>query len=464
MKYSFRSSLCSIAACAALALPAAVHAQSAAADRILAAMQSSTATFEAGELLLQFRPEASADARRALIDALGAQSVRTLRTAADRSGNKPDLRVVRLAATADVKGTVRNLLADSRVAFAEPNWHARLLRDRVDPLYADGSLWGMYGDASPLQQNEFGSQAGEAWAQGKRCNKNIVVALVDTGVMITHEDLAKNIWTNPFDPVNGIDDDGNGYIDDVNGWDFRNGDARIFDNTEDNHGTHVSGTMAARGLNYRGVAGVCQRAQIINGKAFGTIFGIGRTGDIIEAIDYLTDLRTRHGIEIVASNHSWGSSVYTQAMFDAMERHTDAGILVVAAAGNSAQDNDQFGNYPSNFELDNLIAVAGLEKTGRMYSGSSYGATTVDIGAPAVDVFSTLPGAKVGGVYQSGYGAFTGTSMATPHVTGAALLFKSLHPGATAAQIKAGILGAAVATPSLDGKVLTNGRLDVSRF
>lgn len=464
MKYTFRSSLCSIAVCAALALPAAVQAQSTTSDRILAAMQNRSATFEAGELLLQFRPETSAEARAALIASLGADSVRTLRTAAERSGNKPDLRLVRLAAMADVKATVRALLADSRVAFAEPNWHARLTRDRVDALYADGSLWGMYGDASPLQQNEFGSQAAEAWAQGKRCNADMVVALVDTGVMTTHEDLAKNIWVNPFDPVNGIDDDGNGYIDDVNGWDFRNGDARIFDNTEDNHGTHVSGTMAARGLNYRGVAGVCHQAKIINGKAFGTIFGIGRTGDIIEAIDYLTDLRTRHGIEIVASNHSWGTSQYTQGLFDAVQRHTDAGILVVAAAGNSAQDNDQFDNYPSGLELDNIIAVAGLEKTGRMYSSSSYGATTVDIGAPAVDVVSTLPGAKVGGVYQSGYGAFTGTSMATPHVTGAALMFKSLNPGATAAQIKAGILGTAVVTPSLDGKVLTNGRLDVSRF
>ncbi len=455
-----------MAACAALTLLSSpwAMAQNAVADSILASMQDNRAAFEAGELLLQFRPDVAAHARQALISELGAASVRSLRTAADRSGSKPDLRLVRLPAHVDVKATVRALLADGRVAFAEPNWHARLMRERVDALYADGSLWGMYGDASPLQQNEFGSQAAEAWAKGQRCNKDTIVALVDTGVMTTHEDLAKNIWVNPFDAVNGVDDDGNGYVDDVNGWDFRKEDASVFDNTEDNHGTHVSGTMAARGLNYRGVAGVCHQAQIINGKAFGTIFGIGRTADIIEAIDYLTDLRTRHGIEIVASNHSWGTSAYTQGLFDAMQRHTDAGILVVAAAGNSANDNDQFANYPSGLDLDNVIAVAGLEKTGRMYNSSSYGATTVDIGAPAVDVVSTLPGTKVDGVYQSGYGAFTGTSMATPHVTGAALLYKSLNPGATAAQIKAAILGAAVATPSLDGKVLTNGRLDVSGF
>ena len=189
----------------------------------------------------------------------------------------------------------------------------------------------------------------------------------------------------------------------------------------------------------------------------------GTTANAIKAVDYFNDLKARHGLNIVATNNSWGGGGFSQGLQDAIGRANTAGILFVAAAGNSAYDNDTTASYPSNYPNANVIAVASITSTGALSSFSQWGKTTVDLGAPGSAIFSTVPKSVKGGLVSS-YASYSGTSMATPHVTGAAALYASARPGASAADIKAAILGSATPTPSLTDKVVTNGRLNVTGF
>jgi len=252
----------------------------------------------------------------------------------------------------------------------------------------------------------------------------------------------------------------------VYGWDFDGNNNTVFDGTQDDHGTHVAGTIGAAGGNGKGVAGVCWNVKLLNAKFLGRRGGT--TANAIKAVDYFTDLKTRHGLTLVATNNSWGGGGFSQALQDAIERANQAGILFIAAAGNGGADgigdsNDALPHYPSSYTNENIVAVASITSTGAKSSFSNYGATSVDIGAPGSSIWSTVPTSSKRTI-GSGYASYSGTSMATPHVTGAAALYASANPGATAAQIKAAILGSAVPTGSLSGKCVTGGRLDVSRF
>lgn len=347
------------------------------------------------------------------------------------------------------------------VEYAEPNYIYRHNATSDDTYYTDGSLWGMYGDAtSPA--NQYGSQAGEAWAAGKTGSDQVYIGIIDEGYMYSHDDLAANAGVNPGEIANnGVDDDGNGYVDDVYGWDFDGNDNSVFDGVDDDHGTHVAGTIGAVGGNNLGVAGVVWNVKMLGGKFLGRRGG--SLADAIKAVDYFTDLKQRHGINLVATSNSWGGGGFSQGLKDAIERANQAGILFIAAAGNDSNDNDASASYPSSYDNSNVIAVASITKTGGLSSFSSYGATSVDIGAPGSAILSCVPVRSKGNIV-SGYASYSGTSMATPHVSGAAALYASINPGATAEQIKNAILSAAVPTSSLNAKVLTNGRLDVGGF
>ena len=190
----------------------------------------------------------------------------------------------------------------------------------------------------------------------------------------------------------------------------------------------------------------------------------GTTANAVKAVDYFTDLKTRQGLNIAATSNSWGGGGFSQALSDAISRADAAGILFVAAAGNSTYNCDVTACFPANYNFPNVISVASITSTGAISSFSNYGAATVDIGAPGSGIWSTVPVSSRGKTVTAGYASYSGTSMATPHVTGAVALYAARNPLANAATIKEAILRAAIATPSLASKTFTNGRLNVAGF
>ena len=451
------------AAAIALTLGAApAWSQSAEADL---ARANAGPQFVPDEVLVQFRPGATATDKSSARGHAGAIGVEVITTPLMKQLGTGDLELMRLPPGMSVANAMARLNGHFAVEYSEPNWIYTHDATSNDAYYTNGSLWGMYGDAtSPA--NQYGSQAGEAWAGGKTCSSTVYVGIIDEGYMYTHEDLAANAGVNPREtPNNGVDDDGNGYVDDVYGWDFDGGNNSVFDGAGDDHGTHVAGTIGAVGGNGIGVAGVCWTVKLLNAKFLGNRGGT--TDNAIKAVDYFTDLKNR-GVNLVATNNSWGGGGYSQALKDAIDRAGTANILFIAAAGNGGSDgvgdnNDTTPHYPSSYASSNIIAVASITSSGAKSSFSNFGAGSVDLGAPGSAINSTVPKSVKGKVVPS-YASFSGTSMATPHVTGAAALYASTHPGATAAQTKAAILSSVVPTSSLTGKCVSGGRLNVSGF
>jgi subtilisin family serine protease len=429
------------------------------------------AAFAEGEILVQFAATASAAMRAQARGAVQGQALEVIQAKAMAQQAMGTLERVSLGRGMTVERAIAAIARRPGVVFAEPNWKLSTAAVSNDPYYTTSNrLWGMYGDDLPSASggagttNQFGSQAEKAWDAGFIGSKSVVVGIVDEGIDVNHPDLKDNIWVNPYDPLDGVDNDGNGYVDDVNGWDFYSNDNTVYDGTGDDHGTHVAGTVGGVGGNGSGVAGVSWNVTMISTKFLGADGGY--TSGAIKAIDYLTDLKTRHGVNVVASSNSWGGGGYSSALHSAIIRGAKAGILFVGAAGNNTSNNDATANYPSNYSTlqgtstttaasyEAVIAVAALTSTGGLASFSNYGSTTVDIAAPGAGINSTLPGGA--------YGAYSGTSMATPHVSGAVAVYAAAYPNATSAQVRQAILGSARPTASLAGLTVTGGRLDVA--
>lgn len=406
------------------------------------------APFVADELLVKFKDGVGESDRANVRAAVQATRAESLETDAMRGAGYRGLELLQVPA--NMSGALAMLQRNPMVEYAEPNWIYSHQADSNDPYFINGSLWGMYGDASS-PANEFGSQAAEAWSAGYTGLSTVYVGIIDEGVDFQHPDLNANVWTNAQDSVDGVDNDGNGFIDDIHGWDFNDNNNTVYDGSGDDHGTHVAGTIGAEGGNAVGVAGVNWNVKYISTKFLGA--NGGTTANAIKAVDYLTNLKSSQGLNIVATNNSWGGGGFSQGLLDAINRGGAANILFVAAAGNSGLNSDVSASYPAGYATDTVLSVAAISSTGGLASFSNYGATTVDIGAPGVGINSTLP--------NNSYGSYSGTSMATPHVTGAAALYASTHPGATAAQIKSAILSTATPTTSLTGKTVTGGRLNV---
>ena len=413
-----------------------------------------------GELLVQFKSGTTGNDKVGAYQRVNAEEVEIVLPANKRSDGRGDLVLIRHKSDYSAQAAASAFSNDPSVEFTEPNWIYTHQATSDDTYYTSGDIWGMYG-ASTSPSNKWGSNAAAAWADNKTGSKEVYVGIIDTGVQFSHKDLKGQVWTNPYDPADGVDNDGNGYKDDIHGWDFFNKDKTVYDGGKtgnvDDHGTHVAGTIGGIGGNGKGVVGVNWKVTIISAKFLGPKGGTN--AGAIKAIDYITDLKTRHGLNIVATNNSWGGGGFSQSMQDAIERANDADILFIAAAGNGGNDgigdnNDVVPNYPSNYPNANIIAVASITNTGSLSSFSNYGATTVDIGAPGSGIWSTTA--------FNTYSSYNGTSMATPHVTGAAALYASTHPGASAAQIKNALLSGAAATSSLKGKTVTGGRLDAN--
>lgn len=457
-QYAAAGTVSLVAACvpdSSLTAPDESGAVMSAADAI-AAVQAGPPQYVPGELLVQFREGATTAGRGRALGRVAGQVAEEILTAPMRAQGRR-VGVTRVKVSGDVQRAIAALRADENVEYAEPNWIYQHQVASNDTYYTNGQLWGMSANG-----NQFGSGAATAWAANKTGSATVYVGIIDEGYMYTHDDLAANVGTNPGETANGRDDDGNGLVDDLYGWDFDGNNASVFDGAGDDHGTHVAGTIGGVGGNGRGVAGVVWSVKLLGAKFLGSRGGT--TANAIKAVDYFTNLK-KNGVNIVATNNSWGGGGYSQALYDAIERANQAGVLFVAAAGNSTLNCETSSCYPAEYANDNVIAVASITSTGGLSSFSNYGATTIDIGAPGSSIWSTVPvQSRRNGPVTSGYASYSGTSMATPHVTGAVALYKSINPAATAAQIKAAILGAGVATPSLSGRTLTGDRLNVSTF
>ena len=466
---------------------------------------ASTLSHAPGEILLQFAHGVGDSARAEALASVSGQAVEVVR--GDLPGQiDGHLLRVELPTGVTEEQAIEVLSRRPEVEFAEKNWTVSIDAVSNDTGYTNGSLWGMYGDQTPVK-NAFGSQAGEAWAAGATGSTKVAVGVVDTGIAYTHIDLYLNTWLNQGEiPLsfrssltdvdadglitfrdlnhsanaswvtdinrnaridagdllndrrweNGIDEDGNGYRDDLIGWDFVNNDNDPWD--DNGHGTHVSGTIGAKGGNGTGVAGVAWDVQLV-GLKFLAADGSGAISNAVKAMDYYTAASKKAvGQDFVATNNSWGGGGYSSAMQGAIDRAAKEGILFVAAAGNSAINTDKTANYPSSYSTlasagyEAVISVGAITSTGGLASFSNFGATTVDLGAPGVSIYSTLA--------NGSYGTMSGTSMAAPHVTGAIALYAAQDAGATAADIRDALLGSAIATTSLVGKTATGGRLD----
>ncbi len=419
--------------------------------------QSSNAV--SNEMLVKFKAGVSEEKKSETFGKMGAKVKEHIFTKMmEINGAKDGVYLLSLPVNA-LEGISRSK-AFGEIEFAEPNFVYTHQAVSNDTYFTNGSLWGM-----SANNNAFGCGANTAWAANKIGSSTVYVGVIDEGYMFAHQDLAANAGVNPGEIAgNNIDDDNNGYIDDVRGWDFAGNNNTVFDGVGDDHGTHCAGTIGGVGGNGVGVAGVVWNVKLLSGKFLGSTGGT--TANAIKAVDYFTNLKTK-GLNIVATSNSWGGGGFSQALKDAIDRADAAGILFIAAAGNSATNNDVTASYPSGYTSANIIAVASITSTGGLSSFSQYGATTVDIGAPGSGVWSTVPVASGRGknvTITSGYASYNGTSMATPHVSGAAALYKSINPTATAAQIKAAILGSATPTASLAGKCVTGGRLNVRGF
>ena len=311
-----------------------------------------------------------------------------------------------------------------------------------DPLYPN--QWGLHN----TEQNPFYGtgnadiSAPLAWG-ATTGSSGVTVAVIDTGVDYTHPDLAANMWTNTKEIAgNGIDDDGNGYIDDVKGWNFVSNNNDPMD--DNGHGTHCAGTIAAVGNNGIGIAGVTWNCKIMPLK-FLNSQGNGYISDAISAILYTNKM----GVPIISN--SWGG-LESQSLKDAIDASP---AVVICAAGNTAANADNNPVYPAAYTNSNIISVTATDYHDKLASFSNYGVTSVDLAAPGVSIYSTAP--------SGGYKYLNGTSMATPYVSGVAALLKSQNPSMTVAQIKSRILSSCDILPSLSGKVATSGRLNAAK-
>lgn len=425
-----------------------------------------SAEFVPGELLVRFRA-GTALARNKSKTSLHVSSDagRSLDIDLNHFGGSELVEGLMLARVApeNTPAALKALRARADVAYAEPNFirHADVIPN--DPSYP--SLWGLKNNSSGVA----GINAESAW-DTTTGNHNVVVGVIDSGIDILHRDLKDNIFVNTGEiPNNNFDDDNNGFVDDVNGWDFVNHDRTVFDNGNDDfHGTHVAGTIGARGNNGIGVVGVNWDVQLLPLKALGPQGATDAT--LIAAYSYAKAMRQR-GVNLRVLNNSYGAQRFSQSLFEAIKELGNAGILFVASAGNDALNNDFIPHFPATYDLPNVISVAASTDFGSLASFSNRGPQTVHLAAPGQAILSTTPRGYTGpgriiGLTEpdgSTYSNFSGTSMAAPHVTGTAALSIAANPGLTLEKLRAALLFGVEVNNIFTGNVITGGRLNADK-
>ena len=408
----------------------------------------------APEVLVRFKSGTTLDQIRAIASSNHDQL-------ADEIESVSGLSVIDDLDDADAESVAAQYSSRSDVEYAEPNFQIKLDDPSQEATPSD-LLYRKTGDEVPNDPmfndqwalNNLGQDGGKkradidalkAW-QTARGSDAVVVAVLDTGVDFTHEDLRENMWVRP-EKLAPYHDDELGDINDLNGY---NGTDAIADPMDDNgHGTHCAGIIGAEGNNGIGISGINWKVKIMPLKFLGR-GGFGSTDAAIEAINYAID-RRKNGVNVRVISASWGSNSRSKALEDTIRAASDAGILFIAAAGNDGSDNDRRPHFPSNYDIPNVISVAALDRNDKLASFSNYGAKSVHVAAPGKDIVSTW--------LNDGYRAASGTSMATPYVSGIAALIISNDPGISMKDLRSRILGSADPLESLRGRVETGSRI-----
>lgn len=359
----------------------------------------------------------------------------------------PGLSLYEFDESFDVQEAANYFLENEYVEYAEPDYLYTVASPN-DPHFKD--QWSLENTGQTGGTIDADINANSMWAL-QTGSKSVVIGIIDTGFDYNHNDLQNNIWTNSQEiPNNGIDEDGNGYIDDIHGI---NAITHTGNPLDDNaHGTHVSGTIGAVGNNGIGIDGVNQNVTLIACK-FLDASGSGSTSDAITCLQYFGNLKTRahDPINLVATNNSWGGTGNSTALSDAIAAHENLGILFIAAASNDGEDNDVNPHYPSNYNLSNVVSVAATDHKDNLASFSDYGKRTVHVGAPGVNIISTVP--------NNSYANYSGTSMATPHVTGLVGIIKASFPSLDYKQTKNLLLSSGTMISSLKNTTITGRRI-----
>jgi thermitase len=409
------------------------------------------------EVLVKFRPEVSL----AEIKKIAARNNDTIEDEIESVKN--------LVAIDDLDGMDAKKVAEQYaqmsdlVIYAEPNVQIKLdpienpreilnlqpkkLVSPNDPMFSE--QWALNNEGKNGGKEKADISALYAWAKTKG-NSDVVVAVLDSGVDYTHPDLVANIWMRP-DHIPQYKDRHLGTINDLRGFNAVDNQSDPMD--ENGHGTHCAGIIGAEGDNDEGIAGINWNVKIMPLKFLGR-GGFGTTKDAIEAINYAIQ-RKRDGVNIRVINASWGSTVYSKALEDAIRAAGEQGILFVAAAGNDGGNNDKRPHYPSNYNLPNMISVAATDKTDALTSFSNYGPKTVHIAAPGRDILSTW--------LKEAYREASGTSMAAPQVAGVAALILSLEPNISVEKLRERILKSVDKLDSINGKTVSGGRLNAAK-
>lgn len=421
-----------------------------------------------GEILVRFRSETTARGKEqsgVVLDSRGSEISVSLERF-DGSELVEGLRLARVAPEETLRA-IAALNKEPDVLYAEPNFIRRKFALPNDPQF--NSQWGLrnFGQAGGHVGADIHAEFAWNTTTGDR---SVVVGVVDEGLDINHPDLRDNIWRNTAEiPGNSVDDDGNGFVDDVNGYDFFHNDATVYDGNVSNletdaHGTHVAGTIGATGNNGQGVAGVNWQVSLMSLKILGTeteSLAPSSVAVTIRAYGYAKTMRDlwsssggTRGANLRVLNNSYGGFGHSQAELDAINALAGSNILFVVAAGNDSTSNDRAPQYPAAYDAPNLIAVAATDAGDNLASFSNFGTRTVHLGAPGKGILSTTPNGT--------YSYADGTSMASPHVAGAAALVCAANPNITIVRLRAALLFGSEQVSTLDGKVVTGRRLNAS--
>jgi uncharacterized repeat protein (TIGR01451 family) len=397
--------------------------------------------YKEGELIVKFKPSVLEEMKDKIHSRHGSKKIKDFRLL--------NIHHVKLRKGMHIEEAMALYKANPNVQYAEPNY--LLTIQSIPNDFCFNYLWGLYNTGQTGGTPHADINASQAWDITNGSN-NVVIAVIDTGVDYNHPDLSENMWVNlaEYNGAPGVDDDGNGYVDDIYG-------INTYDHSSDSmddhgHGTHVAGIIGAVGNNSMGVAGVNWNVKIVSCKFLGSE-GYGYTDGAIGCLEYIKALKDR-GINIIVTNNSWGGGGYSQTLYDAIDAQGKSDILFVAAAGNNSSDNDNDDFYPASYFLPNLLSVAATDHNDLKAWFSNYGRRTVHVGAPGVDIVSLR--ANGTDMYGDGnhfippgnpnteYYKASGTSMAAPHVSGIAALIKSQNPSRGWMEIKNLILSGAV--------------------